>query len=302
MINTKKKNQKKHKAFSLAEALITLLVICIVVMASVPVITKKRKKMENVNRNSFACYWKGNTIVGKYNLNGKVSDAQTVTETGPDGTSRTGCRFDPPTNAKNFVVTDQMFSREVRECTVGILGCGKIGRTTGQLFKGLGAKVIGYDAYPNKEAEKVLTFVELDDLIKNSDIICCHLPYIKGSTDNFINKEFVSKMKDHAILINSARGEVMDFDAVLDAVESGKLDGLALDVVKNEKALFFKDHGNESLQDPVHQRIIDLFPKVIITPHIGSATTMALQDMVEISLQNLDEILKNGTCKNSLNK
>lgn len=105
MINTKKKNQKKHKAFSLAEALITLLVICIVVMASVPVITKKRKKMENVNRNSFACYWKGNTIVGKYNLNGKVSDAQTVTETGPDGTSRTGCRFDPPTNAKNFVVT-----------------------------------------------------------------------------------------------------------------------------------------------------------------------------------------------------
>ena len=105
MINTKNKNQKKHKAFSLAEALITLLVICIVVMASVPVITKKRKKMENVNRNSFACYWKGNTIVGKYNLNGKVSDAQTVTETGPDGTSRTGCRFDPPTNAKNFVVT-----------------------------------------------------------------------------------------------------------------------------------------------------------------------------------------------------
>lgn len=105
MINTKKKNQKKHKAFSLAEALITLLVICIVVMASVPVITKKRKKMENVNRNSFACYWKGNTIVGKYNLNGKVSDAQTVTETGPDGTSRTGCRFDPPNNAKNFVVT-----------------------------------------------------------------------------------------------------------------------------------------------------------------------------------------------------
>lgn len=94
----------------------------------------------------------------------------------------------------------------------------------------------------------------------------------------------------------------MDFDAVLDAVESGKLDGLALDVVKNEKALFFKDHGNESPQDPVHQRIIDLFPKVIITPHIGSATTMALQDMVEISLQNLDEILKNGTCKNSLNK
>ena len=61
--------------------------------------------MENVNRNSFACYWKGNTIVGKYNLNGKVSDAQTVTETGPDGTSRTGCRFDPPTNAKNFVAT-----------------------------------------------------------------------------------------------------------------------------------------------------------------------------------------------------
>jgi len=206
------------------------------------------------------------------------------------------------TRKGNFLVTNQMFSREVRSCTVGILGCGKIGRTTGSLFKGLGARVVGYDPYPTDAGREILEYMPLDKFIGECDIICCHLPYIKGVNEDFINAEFISKMKEHSILVNTARGEVMDYEAVIEAVESKKLDGLALDVVKNEKALFFKDRTGEELSDPVHSKLLELYPRVIITPHIGSASNLALRDMIEFSLKNMDEILASGTCKNSLTK
>ena len=94
-----------------------------------------------------------------------------------------------------------MFSREIRECTVGILGCGRIGLTTAKLFKGLGAKVVGYDVYQSETAKQVVEFLPLDEFLKQSDMISCHMPYIKGQNENFINEEFISKMKDHAILV-----------------------------------------------------------------------------------------------------
>ena len=206
------------------------------------------------------------------------------------------------TSEGNFVVTKQMFSREVRSCTVGILGCGKIGRTTGKLFKGLGAKVVGYDPYPCDAGREILEYLSLDDFLAQSDIICCHLPYIKGVNEDFINADFIAKMKDHAILVNTARGECMDYEAVIAGLESGKLDGLGLDVVKNEKALFFKDHSNEKLSDPVHAKLLELYPKVLITPHVGSASNLALRDMIEFSLRNMDEIIETGTCKFTLIK
>jgi len=206
------------------------------------------------------------------------------------------------TRKGNFLVTNKMFSREVRSCTVGILGCSKIGRTTGLLFKGLGARVVGYDPYPTDAGREILEYMPLDKFIGECDIICCHLPYIKGVNENFINAEFIGKMKEHSILVNTARGEVMDYEAVVEALESKKLDGLALDVVKNEKALFFKDRTGEELSDPIHAKLLEMYPRVIITPHIGSASNLALRDMIEFSLKNMDEILEKGTCKNTLIK
>lgn len=204
------------------------------------------------------------------------------------------------TSKKNFIVTSQMFSKEIRSCTIGILGCGRIGLTAAKLFKGLGAKVIGFDLYQTEAGKEVLEYVDLDTLIKESDIISVHLAYKKGINDDFIDQTFVSKMKQDAILINTSRGEVMDYEAVLNAVENGKISGLACDVVKEELDLFFKDYENKELKNPIHQKMIDLYPKVLITPHIASATNLALKDMVEITLQNMNEYLEKGTCKNSL--
>lgn len=206
------------------------------------------------------------------------------------------------THQGDFRVTSTMFSREIRECTVGILGCGRIGLTTAKLFKGLGAKVVGYDVYQYEAAKQIVEFLPLDEFLKQSDIISCHMPYIKGQNENFINEEFISKMKDHAILVNTARGEVLDLEAAVKAIENNKLDGLAIDVIANEKSLFFKNFENGKMDTPLHQKLIDLYPRILITPHVASSTDKALNDMIEVSLQNMDEYLNTGKCKNSLIK
>lgn len=206
------------------------------------------------------------------------------------------------THNGNFNVTNEMFSREVRGCTVGIMGCGRIGCTTASLFKGLGSKVIGYDVYQSDYAKSILEFKDIDEFIKEADVIIVHMAYIKGQNDNFINADLISKMKKGAVLVNVARGEVLDTKAALEAVKNHHLLGLGMDVIDNEKTLFNKTFDPKHMDNEIHQEIIDLYPHVLITPHIASATDLALVDMIEVSLKNMDEYLSTGKCKNSLIK
>ncbi len=206
------------------------------------------------------------------------------------------------THNGHFKVTNQRFSREVRGCTVGIIGCGRIGCTTASLFKGLGAKVIGYDVFQSDKAKELVQFEDVDSFFKDADIVICHRAYFKGKNDNFINAEKINERKDGSILVNVARGQVLDTKAALDAVKSGKLAGLGLDVIDDEKNLFNHDFDPKHRDTPIHQEIVDLYPRVLITPHVGSATDLALVDRIEISLKNRDEYLATGHCKNSLIK
>ena len=105
---------------------------------------------------------------------------------------------------RNFTVDAQMFSKEVRNCTVGVIGLGRIGFTAAKLFKGLGANVIGYDMFPKTGVEDIVTQVPMDELIKKSDIITLHAPFIKEN-GKIVTKEFLNNMKENSILINSAR-------------------------------------------------------------------------------------------------
>lgn len=202
----------------------------------------------------------------------------------------------------SFKVTSTMFSKEIRGCTVGILGCGRIGRVTAGLFKGLGAKVIGYDPYPSPACEGLIELKPVDEVMKEADVIVCHMAYIKGVNDKFISAEKIAEMKQGAVLVNVARGQVLDTQAALDAVKSGHLDGLGMDVIERETELFNKVHDPANMGDPMFQEVIDLYPKVLVTPHVGSATDQALIDMIEVSLKNMDEYLATGKCKNSLIK
>lgn len=205
------------------------------------------------------------------------------------------------TSKYDFRVTPTMFSKEIRNCKVGIIGTGKIGVTEAELFKGLGADVYGYDVFQSDYAKQVVKFVELDELLNICDIVSLHVPYFPGQNDKMVNAEFISKMKDGAILINTARGELQDNEAILEALKSGKLEGYGTDVFANEAGFFFKsfDQGN-AIPDQTVRELVDLYPRVLVTPHVGSNTDEALSNMVEISFDNLNEVLTTGSTKNAV--
>ena len=145
--------------------------------------------------------------------------------------------------------------------TLGVFGMGRIGRETAKRAEALGMKVIYTDAYPVSGVayEKV----EQDELLKRADFITFHIPAIKGQPP-IVNAEFLAKMKDGAYLINTARGALIDENALCDALDSGKLAGAGLDVFNEEPS------KNERL---LHH------PKVSLTPHIGG-TTKEAQDRI----------------------
>lgn len=204
------------------------------------------------------------------------------------------------TKDKNFTIDSFMFSKEIRNCTVAVLGAGRIGLTTAKLFKGLGARVIAYDVFQNDAAKEIVEFMELDQVLAEADIISVHMPYIQGVNERMINDEFIAKMKDNAILVNTSRGEVQDTEAIIRAIESGKLGGFGTNVLENEYDVFFKDLTGQALEDKTKEKLISLYPKVLVTPHIGSYTDEALTNMIEYSYENLREYLNDGTCKNSI--
>lgn len=203
------------------------------------------------------------------------------------------------TKNKNFTVNEFMFSREIRNLTIGIIGTGKIGLTTAKLFKGLGSNVIAYDIFENKDAKDILKYVTMDELIKTSDIISLHCPYIKGVNDNLISDDLINNAKENMVIINTARGELQDIEAIIRGLENNKIGGYATDVFSNEKDFFFKDMSEKNIDKNI-EKLLDFYPKVLITPHIGSYTDEALTNMIETSYNNLEEFLKTGVCENQL--
>ncbi len=203
------------------------------------------------------------------------------------------------TAQKDFRVDASMFSREIRNCKVGLVGIGRIGLTAAKLFKGLGAEVLAYDAIPKEGVEDLVRQVSLEELLRESDIVSVHAPYIPAQ-GRFITRDFITKMKDGAILINTARGELQDAQALLEAVKSGKLAGLGLDTLEGEGDFFFKDLRDQVLPDPLVEELVQLYPRVLITPHIGSYTDEAALNMIETSFKNLQEFMETGQSQNEI--
>lgn len=204
------------------------------------------------------------------------------------------------TKEKDFTVDSKMFSKEVRNCTVGILGVGRIGYTSAKLFSGLGAKVVGYDVFQNEKAKEIVEFKSLDEVLAESDIISVHMPYFKDQNHHIVNEEFIKKMKDGAILINTARGELQDNNAILNALKSGKLAGYGTDVFEGETNFFSRNLRGRELENKAVEQLVSMFPKAIITPHIGSFTDQALTNMVSISYENMHDFMTSGKCKNEI--
>ncbi|MGL5268777.1 MAG: NAD(P)-dependent oxidoreductase [Spiroplasma sp.] len=201
---------------------------------------------------------------------------------------------------KNFKVDDFMFAKEIRNSTIGIIGTGKIGMEAAKAFKGMKAKVLGYDIYPNDANKAVLDYVTLDELLSQSDLISLHTPYIPGQNENMINKDTIAKMKKGTFIVNTARGELINHEDLLAAIKSQHIKGVALDTLLNEGQIFFKDFKAKDLPIKVYQELHQLYPRVIFTPHIGSYTDEAVKNMVEITYENLAEFETTGKCKNDI--
>ncbi|HAT53725.1 MAG TPA: lactate dehydrogenase [Lactobacillus sp.] len=207
------------------------------------------------------------------------------------------------TTSGNFKVLPDVFSGEIHNATVGIVGTGRIGATEAKLYKGLGAKVLGYDPYPSEYAKQYVEFTDLDNLLSQSDIVSVHVPYFPGQNDNLINADFLSKMKASGILINTARGELADTKAIISAIKNDDIQSYGADVTMDESNIM--GHEFSSLSDVPNQdvrELVGLYPKVLITPHVGSFTEPALEDMISISFDNFHETVETGTNKNIVTK
>ncbi|MEB0260577.1 MULTISPECIES: 2-hydroxyacid dehydrogenase [unclassified Mucilaginibacter] len=169
--------------------------------------------------------------------------------------------------------------------TVGIIGLGNTGLATAAIFKGLGCIVIGYDLnFP--EGNNVIEQVTLPYLYANADIISLHVPLNDG-TKHIINKTSLHQMKDGVMLINTSRGPLVKTTDIIQAIYTGKVGYLGLDVYEFEKGLFFEDHEKDSFKDELLEELLQ-FDNVLITPHQAYLTREALQGIANQTIKNLD--------------
>ena len=181
--------------------------------------------------------------------------------------------------AHNFKWAAPIMSTPVKNMTVAIIGTGRIGAATGKIYAGFGAKVVGFDAYPNHSLDFLEYKDSVEEAIKDADIISLHVPANKESFHLF-DKSMFSKVKKGAILVNAARGAVIDTPALLDAVNDGTLSGAAIDTYENEADYFTYDWTGKDVDDPTLLELIR-HENILVTPHIAFFSDEAVRNLVE---------------------
>ena len=170
--------------------------------------------------------------------------------------------------------------------TVGVVGGGKIGQVFARIMQGFGCQVLIYDPLPLDGLETLgARQTELDEVIAQSDILSLHCP-LTDSSYHLIDAQRLSRMKRGAMLINTGRGALVDAPALIEALKSGQLGYLGLDVYEEESELFFEDHSDLPLQDDTLARLLS-FPNVIVTAHQAFLTHEALGAIARTTLDNI---------------
>ncbi len=184
---------------------------------------------------------------------------------------------------------------DVKGKIIGVVGTGHIGTEVVKIAKGFGMNVIAYDPFPKEEFARAMGFnyVSLDELLKNADVITIHTPYNKD-THHLINRNNVATIKRGAYLINTARGAIVETDALVEALQKGILGGAGLDVLeeegetKDELELLVKTRENEEdLKTMLENHVLMKMPNVLITPHNAFNTNEAVARILDTTLQNI---------------
>ncbi len=179
--------------------------------------------------------------------------------------------------------------KDICDCTVGIIGTGQIGKTVIKHLSGFGCQMLAYDIYPNAEVTKHAQYVSLEELFAKSDIISLHTP---ATSDNYhmLNAEAFAKMKDGVIIINTARGTLIDTDAFIDSIECGKIGHAALDVLENESGLYYANRMGDAIANR-HLAVLRSFPNVILSPHTAFYTEKVVWDMAYKTFKGVHDMM-----------
>lgn len=170
--------------------------------------------------------------------------------------------------------------------TVGVVGTGQIGATFARIMAGFGCQLLAYDPSPNPRVEALgARYLPLGELLAEAQIISLHCP-LNDHTRHLINPDSLSRMQRGAMLINTGRGALVNTPALIDALKSGQLGYLGLDVYEEEAQLFFEDRSDLPLQDDVLARLLT-FPNVVITAHQAFLTKEALGAIAQTTLDNI---------------
>jgi D-specific alpha-keto acid dehydrogenase len=170
--------------------------------------------------------------------------------------------------------------KELRDLTIGVIGTGRIGAAVMDRLRGFGCRILAYDTQPRASAD----YVSLDELLQHSDIATLHAP-LTAQTHHLLDRHRIERMKHRAVIVNTGRGALLDTEALVCALESGRLGGAALDVLEGEEGIFYADCSDKPIESQLLLRLHKL-PNVLISPHTAYYTDHALSDTVEQSLTN----------------
>jgi D-lactate dehydrogenase len=171
---------------------------------------------------------------------------------------------------------------ELHNATVGIVGTGRIGKTVINELSGFGCRIYAYDIYESDEVKEKAQYVSLDEIYEKCDIISLHAPATDGNY-HMIDKSAIDKMKQGVMIINCARGSLIDTQALIDGIDSGKIGFAGLDVIEHENGLYYFNRMGEPLNNP-QLAVLKSYSNVIVTPHTAFYTDEAVANMVENSI------------------
>lgn len=187
--------------------------------------------------------------------------------------------------------------------TIGVIGTGKIGKNVVKIAKGFGMNVVAYDIYPDQAfaEENKFTYKSLLEVLGEADVVTLHTPFTKENY-HLINKENISKMKKGAYLVNTARGALIDTEAMIWGIKEGILAGVGLDVLEGERDLKIKKDilGSDSTEKVDYKMIVEDqvlidMPQVIVTPHIAFYSKEAVAEITKTTIENITGFTSGNT-------
>jgi D-lactate dehydrogenase len=181
---------------------------------------------------------------------------------------------------------DGLMGVDLHGKTVGVIGTGKIGTVFAKIMTGFGCTVVGCDPSVNPDFEALGgRYVSVDDLLSRSDVVSLHCPLNDANT-HIVNATTLARAKRGSILVNTSRGGLVDTEAAIQALKSGQLGGLAIDVYEQEANLFFQDLSSTVICDDVIQRLVS-FPNVIVTGHQAFFTVEAIGQIMQTTIDSI---------------